>query len=129
MDDQLLTLVDRLGKLEGLLIGLQTSIGQGQQQTTAFMTRVERLEQRQVELERNMITKDDISQLVAKVDKLTASGNKEEGGRAVATWSVSTAATWAAVVISLLALISSVVQRERIHGLQQQAPTSAPSTR
>lgn len=124
-----ITVVDRLGKFEGLLIGLQTSINQGQVQTSAFMARVERLEARQVELERGMVTRDDIAQLVSKVDALAASDASRRGGQAVATWSASTLATWAAVVISLLALISAAVQRERIHGLQQHPPTSAPSSR
>ena len=126
----LINLVDRLGKLEGLLIGLQASINQGQAQTSAFMARVERLEARQVELERNMITRDDISQLVSKVDALAANDASRRGGQAVATWSASTLATWAAVIISLIALISAAVQRERIHGLQPRpAPTAAPFSR
>jgi hypothetical protein len=133
MDDQpisLINLVDRLGKLDGLLMGLQLSINQGQAQTSAFMARVERLEARQVELERNMITRDDISQLVAKVDKLGNSDARTQGGRAVATWSASALATWAAIAISVLALLSTAVQRERIQGLQPRpAPTSAPSSR
>jgi hypothetical protein len=43
-DISMMTLVDRLAKLEGLLIGLQNSIVQGQSQTSASMARVERLE-------------------------------------------------------------------------------------
>lgn len=133
MDDgqpiNLVTLVDRLGKLEGLLIGLQASINQGQAQTSAFMARVERLEARQVELERGMVTKSDIQSLVTKVDALASNDASRRGGQAVATWSATTLATWVAVAISLLALISAAVQRERIHGLQQHPPTSAPSSR
>jgi len=110
-----LQLVDRLGKLEGLIIGLQTSIGQSQAQTTAFMGRVERLEARQVELERNMITKQDISQLVEKVDQLTTSEARQQGGTAVASWSAQAIGTWAAVIIALLALVGVGVQRERLN--------------
>jgi|GEM_PF-2095470 hypothetical protein len=125
MTDQpsLLTLVDRLSKLEGLLIGLQNSIIQGQQQTSAFMSRVERLEARQVELERNMITKDDIASLVNKVDSLATSDAKQQGGTAVAKWSANTLGTWAAVLLSLLALIGVGTNRERIQSSQQ-----APAT-
>jgi len=114
MDDQagsLLQLVDRLGKLEGLIIGLQTSIGQSQQQTTAFMARVERLEARQVELERSMITKDDISSLAAKVDALAANDARHEGTAVAASWSISNLAQWAAVVIALLALVGVGIDR------------------
>jgi ABC-type sugar transport system ATPase subunit len=114
MDDQagsLLQLVDRLGKLEGLIIGLQTSIGQSQQQTTAFMARVERLEARQVELERSMITKDDISSLAAKVDALATNDARHEGTAAAASWSISNLAQWAAVVIALLALVGVGIDR------------------
>ena len=120
-----LQLVDRLGKLEGLIIGLQTTISQGQQQTTAFMSRVERLEARQVELERNMITKDDISQLVAKVDQLTTSEARQQGGTAVVSWSAQTIATWAAALIALLALVGVGVNRERINHQMPAAGRSA----
>lgn len=122
----LLQLVDRLGKLEGLIIGLQTSIGQSQAQTTAFMGRVERLEARQVELERNMITKDDISQLVAKVDQLTASDARQQGGTAVAKWSTQTVSSWAAVIIALLALVGVGVQRERINHQMPAGRSASP---
>lgn len=121
-----LQIVDRLGKLEGLIIGLQNSIGQSQAQTTAFMGRVERLEARQVELERNMITKDDISQLVAKVDQLTTSEARQQGGTAVASWSAQTIGAWAAVIIALLALVGVGVNREQT---QHQAPPSHPASR
>jgi hypothetical protein len=112
-----LNLVDRLSRLEGLLVGLQNSIIQGQQQTSAFMTRVERLEARQVELERNMITKDDITSLVAKVDALATSEARQQGGTAVAKWSASTLVSWAAVIISLLTLIGVGIRREQLHQL------------
>jgi ABC-type sugar transport system ATPase subunit len=118
----ILQLVDRLGKLEGLIIGLQTSIGQSQTQTTAFMARVERLESRQVELERNMITKDDISSLVTKVDALATSDARQQGGSAVATWSVQQIASWGALIIAMLALVGVGANRDRI---QHQTPTPA----
>lgn len=117
----LVTLVDRLGKLEGLLIGLQNSIGQGQQQTSAFMHRVERLETRQVELERNMVSKDDLAGLTAKIDALAASDARQQGGTALAGWSVHALGSWAAVVLSLLALVGVGVSGK------QSAPTSHES--
>ena len=109
-----LNLVDRLAKLEGLLIGLQNSIIQGQQQTSAFMSRVERLEARQVELERGMVTKEDIQGLVAKVDALAANDARQQGGPAVAKWSTSTLGAWAAVLISLLTLVGAGMNRHPI---------------
>lgn len=120
----LLQLVDRLGKLEGLIIGLQTTISQGQQQTTAFMQRVERLEARQVVLERNMITREDIAQLAAKVDQLAASEARQQGGTAVASWSAQTIGAWAAVIIALLALVGVGVNRERVNHQSQPAPAA-----
>lgn len=122
-----LQIVDRLGKLEGLIIGLQNSIGQSQAQTTAFMGRVERLEARQVELERNMITKDDISQLVAKVDQLATNDARQQGGSAVASWSMQTLGSWAAVIIALLALVGVGVNRERMQ--HTATPPSPPAGR
>lgn len=124
----LLQLVDRLGKLEGLIIGLQTSIGQSQSQTTAFMARVERLESRQVELERHMITKSDISSLVAKVDALATSDARQQGGTALASWSAQTIGAWAAVILSLLALVGVGVNRERMQHQQTPTPAGRPAS-
>ena len=124
----LLQLVDRLGKLEGLIIGLQTSIGQSQSQTSAFMARVERLESRQVELERNMITKDDISSLVTKVDALATSDARQQGGSAVASWSVQQIASWGALIIALLALVGVGANREQINHQQGSTPADQPAS-
>ncbi len=124
-----LNLVDRLAKLEGLLIGLQNSIIQGQQQTSAFMSRVERLEARQVELERNMITKDDITSLVAKVDALATNDARQQGGTAVAKWSAGTLGSWAAVIISLLTLIGVGVGRDLDHPGQMPTPHGSSAGR
>lgn len=113
----LVTLVDRLGRLEGLLVGLQNSIVQSQSQTSAFMARVERLEQRQVELESRQVTKDDLKDLSTKVDNLIRAEATQRGGVGVASWSLSTLANWGAFIIAVLALIGVGVNRER---LQQQ---------
>lgn len=133
MDDgqqiNLVTLVDRLGRLEGMLMGLQTSINQGQVQTSAFMARVERLEARQVELERGMVTKGDIESLVSKVDALAATDASRRGGQAVATWSATTLGSWLAVIIAMLSLVGVGVNNERLQHQRQQAPTEEPSSR
>jgi hypothetical protein len=118
----LMTLVDRLGRLEGLLVGLQNSIVQGQSQTSASMSRVERLEQRLVELESRQVTKADLAQLTAKVDSLIAADASRRGGAAVATWSLGTGASWAAVLIALLALVGVGINRERAIQQQQSPP-------
>lgn len=121
----LVTLVDRLGKLEGLLIGLQNSIVQGQTQTTAFMARVERLETRQVELERSMVTKDDISALATKVDALAANDARQQGGAAVAKWSAVNLAPWIAAIAAVFALIGVGINEEK--QLNQPPTHPAPS--
>jgi hypothetical protein len=121
-DISLMTLVDRLAKLEGLLIGLQNSIVQGQSQTSASMARVERLEQRLVELETRQVTKQDLAQLTAKVDSLIAADATRRGGTAVASWSLGTGASWAAVIIALLALVGVGLNREHEAQLQQLPP-------
>jgi len=125
-DSSLLTVVDRLGKLEGLLVGLQNSISQGQAATAAFMARVERLEQRQVELERNMVTTAHIAALSEKVDSLVTSDASRRGATGAVQWSAGQVAAWAAVVIAGLALIGVGVNRERI---QQQQNTSSEQAR
>lgn len=113
-DVTLFTLVDRLAKMEGLLTGLQNSIVQGQMQTSAFMGRVERLEQRQVELEKQQVTKDDFKELSGKVDNLIQSEARQSGSLGIANWSISQLATWAAVIIACLALVGVGASREAI---------------
>lgn len=115
----LMTLVDRLAKLEGLLIGLQNSIVQGQSQTSASIARVERLEQRLVELETRQVTKQDLAQLTAKVDSLLAADATRRGGTAAATWTAGQLVAWVAVVVSVVALVGVGINREAI---QQDLP-------
>lgn len=115
----MLAVVDRLGKLEGLIMGLQSSISQGQASTTAFMTRVERLEQRQVELERNMVTTAHIAALSEKVDSLVTSDASRRGATGAVQWSAGQVVAWAAVIVAALALVGVGINREAI---QQQAP-------
>lgn len=119
-NDNLLAIVDRLGRLDGLITGLQASIGQSQASTAAFLSRIERLEQRQVELERRMVTSADIVSLAGKVDQLVSSDASRRGSTAMASWSVGTAASWGAVIIALLALVGVGINRERIQ--QQEQP-------
>ena len=114
IESPMLAIVDRLGRLEGMIAGLQASISQGQASTAAFMARVERLEQRQVELERNMVTGADIKSLAEKVDSLVTSEASRKGGTAVATWSVGQLVTWGALIIALLSLIGVGINREDI---------------
>lgn len=126
MDDPVsyVNIVDRLGRLEGLLVGLQNSIVQGQTQTSAFMARVERLEQRQVELEARQVTKDDLKDLSTKVDNLIKAEAAQRGGVSVASWSFSNIVNWLAFFVAVLALIGVGVNRERL--LEQATPPDPP---
>lgn len=105
-DPPLLAIVDRLGKLEGLITGLHNSITQGQTSAAAWMTRVERLEQRQIDLERRMVTVDHLRELSEKVDTLVSSDASMKGGRAVATWSIGQMVLIAGLLITFLSLYS-----------------------
>lgn len=118
-DDQATTMaiVDRLGRLEGLLVGLQSSISQSQAQWAGSQARVERLEQRLVELETRQVTRDDLRELASKVDELVASDARNSGGVGLASWSMQTLAPWLAVLIALAALLGVGLNRE---ALQQQ---------
>lgn len=125
-ESNLLAIVDRLGRLEGLITGLQASISQSQASTAAFLARIERLEQRQVELERNMVTATDIASLTSKVDQLITSDAKQQAGTSIASWSLGTAANWAAVIIALLALVGVGINREQQQDLPQQQQQQQP---
>ena len=82
----LLTLVDRLARMEGLLVGLQASITQSQAQVTGFLSRVESLERRLVDLEKAQVTRADLEALGQKVDALTVSEARQNGGTGALTW-------------------------------------------
>jgi hypothetical protein len=109
--DSLLAIVDRLAKLEGLIIGLQTTIAQGQNHSASFISKVERLEERQLELERHMVTKTDLASIGAKVDQLITSEASRQGSTAANHWTISSLAQWLALVLSLLALIGVGIEK------------------
>lgn len=113
-DNPMLAIVDRLGRLEGLITGLQNIISQNQASTTAFMTRVESLEKRQVELERNMVTADHIKGLSDKVDSLIISDANRKGGTETAKWSVSQIVSWGALLVAILSLVGVGFNTERL---------------
>lgn len=83
IDSTTLGIINRLGRLEGLLVGLQASITQSQTQMSTHVARVERLEQRQVELEARVVTRDDLQQLTNKVDAMAVLVGKGQGGAGV----------------------------------------------
>ena len=112
---QFLPIVERLAKLEGLIMGLQTHISDSQARTANAIAKVETLEKRQVELERNMVTKDDIANLLMKVDALITSDASRKGATNVATWSVNTIVTWLALLVSFLALLGVGINKEAIN--------------
>jgi hypothetical protein len=123
-DSPMLAIVDRLGRLEGLITGLQNVISQSQTSTTAFMTRVEALEKRQVELERNMVKAADIQSLVEKVDRLVTSDASRKGGTDATKWSVTQIIAFGALIIALLSLIGVGVNRDLIQQGEQQKQES-----
>lgn len=114
-----MAIVDRLGRLEGLLVGLQSSISQSQAQWAGSQARVERLEQRLIELETRQVTRDDLRELASKVDELCAAEARSSAGVSFASWSVQTLAPWLAVVVAVLALVGVGANREAIQQQQQ----------
>lgn len=120
-EDQATTMaiVDRLGKLEGLLVGLQSSISQSQNQWAGSQARVERLEQRLVELESRQVTRDDLRVLAEKVDSLISAEARASGGVRVASWSIANLAPWLALLVAVAALIGVGANREEIQQQQQ----------
>lgn len=115
-----MAIVDRLGRLEGLLVGLQSSISQSQQQWAGSQARVERLEQRLVELESRQVTRDDLKELAAKVDELVTSDARQSAGVGLAGWTFTNLAPWLAVVVAVLALVGVGANREALQQQEQQ---------
>lgn len=97
-------IIDRLARLEGMLVGLQNSIGQSQQQWASSQRKVELLEQRLVQLEANQVTRGDMKELSAKVDALINKNAQTAGGTGVLSWAVRNGAQWVAVLLSLFAI-------------------------
>lgn len=113
-ESPMLAIVDRLGRLEGLITGLQNVISQNQNSTTAFMTRVEALEKRQVELERNMVTAAHIQSLTEKVDSLVTSDASRRGGTDATKWSMTQFVAWAVLLVAILTLIAMVADKDGV---------------
>lgn len=122
MNDEATTIgiIGRLGKLEGLIVGLQSSVTQSQDQWNLSQAKVARLEERLVQLEARQVTREDLKSLTDKVDKLITNEAAQSGGITVANWSIKNIATWAAILISGLALLSSWINRESIKIEEQQ---------
>jgi hypothetical protein len=104
---------ERLGRLEGLMIGLQAGFGQHRDSVSLFMSRVERLEQRQVALEAHQVTRDDLKRLEATVDRLANAEAAARGSRSFADGLATKIAPWGALLVALLALLG-VGQNRRI---------------
>lgn len=110
----LVSVVERLAKLEGLLQGLNSTLIQSQAQTAAFMAKVGDLEKRQVELERAMVTSADMQALTEKVDRLITSEARRQGSANQAAFALPVIAQWGALLVALLALVSSTINRQAI---------------
>ena len=116
----------RLGRLEGMILGLQGSINAQGQQTTQFLVRVERLEERQLSLERNVATIDDFHDLVRKVDGLVVDDAAQKGRQAASQFAIPALAQWLAVVVSFLALVGVGINRQTIEQNQPPPQTKTP---
>jgi hypothetical protein len=101
----------RLGKLEGLMLGLQTSITQSQAHFAAYASRIESLEKRQIDLERQMITRADLTALLEKVDTITRQQSTAQGGADATKWSIQQILTVAATLVAAAALAITLVDR------------------
>lgn len=122
-----MAIVDRLGRLEGLLVGLQSSISQSQAQWAGSQARVERLEQRLVELESRQVTRDDLKSLADKVDALVTADARKSGGVTAVSWSFTNLAPWLALIVAILALVGVGANREALQQrLQDPVPESRP---
>lgn len=114
IDGNVLGIIDRLGKMEGLLVGLQTSMTQSQAQVTGFLSRVESLERRLVELEKVQVTRADLEALGQKVDALAVSEARQNGGTGALTWVLP-------LLISLVAAAAAIS-----NALKTEDPTPMP---
>jgi hypothetical protein len=110
---------ERLGRLEGLLIGLQAGLGQQRDSVAGFMSRVERLEQRQVQLEAHQVTREDLKRLEETVDRLATAEATSRGSRSFADGLATKVAPWGALLVAILALMGAGQNRQAIDSRQQ----------
>lgn len=96
---------ERLGRLEGLLIGLQAGLGQQRDSVAQFLSRIERLEQRQVQLEAHQVTREDLRDLRDTVDRLVNAEATARGSRSFADGMATKLAPWGALLVAVLALL------------------------
>jgi hypothetical protein len=61
---------DRMGRLEGLIEAMHKSLESSTREATRYLERVDRLETRQLEIERRMVTSDQFQDLVHKFNRL-----------------------------------------------------------
>ena len=61
---------DRMGRLEGLIESMHKSLENSTREATRYLERVDRLETRQLEIERRMVTSDQFQDLVHKFNRL-----------------------------------------------------------
>ncbi len=61
---------DRMGRLEGLIEAMHKSLENSTREATRYLERVDRLETRQLEIERRMVTSDQFQDLVHKFNRL-----------------------------------------------------------
>lgn len=98
-------LYERLGRLEGLLMGVQASLGQHREYVASFLPRVERLEQRQVQLEAHQVTREDLRRLEETVNRLATAEAASRGSRSL----IRELAPWFAIAISALTLVVAIL--------------------
>lgn len=124
-------IIDRLARLEGLLLGLQNNISQSQLQWTSSQRRVELLEQRMGRLEAGQVTKEDMKELTNKVEALIGASKESSGKANVLNWAVKNAAPWVAILLSVVALRDVSAQRQDLSpaasGQQPPPAVSRPS--
>lgn len=115
----------RLGRLEGLLHGLQTTLLSSQTTVTNFLTKISELEKRQVELERQMVTSeelrdlssktsDDMRELTKTVEALVASENRLQGKSTQTQFTLPLVIQLGTLIIAALALFNSLSNRQVI---------------
>lgn len=102
---------ERLGRLEGLIQGLHQSVTQSQNFFAAYITRIEQLEKRQIELERQMLTREELRDLVRRVENISSSQQKSIGEDEGTRWSIQQVLTVATVIVAALALLMTIVDR------------------
>jgi len=99
-ETDLLPFYNRLAKLEGLMEAMHLSLQDSKREATRYLERVDRLESRQLDIERRMVTSEQFQDLSNKVATLVSSDAERKGSGSAIRFHLTTLVAVIAVLVA-----------------------------